>query len=86
MTPEDVVGRAAGLFEVEVERLYARDKRDKVAWARFVAWKWLVEDLGVSTAAVSRLFGVSLPAVSYGVARGRGIERERGLSLDDLTT
>ena len=81
MTPEEVVARAAKLAGVEAARVYARDRRKEVAKARFLACKWLVEDMGASVASVATLLNVTSPAVCHAVARGREVEDHEGVAL-----
>ena len=81
LTPQAVVERAAGRMGVPVRQVYGRDRRASVVKARFLACKWLVEDLGVSVTKAARLLHVTPPAVSYGVRQGRKVEEETGASL-----
>jgi hypothetical protein len=76
MRPKDVVKRAAKIIGVKPGCVYARDRRGKPARARFLACKWLVEDLGVSVSGVARMLRITPAAVSHDVARGRQVEKE----------
>lgn len=62
--------------------MYGKAKRRGISWARALACKWLVEDLGMLTVQVARMLRISQPAVSQCVVRGRHLDRELGERLE----
>ena len=76
-----IARRAATLFGVEVESLFAPSKRSPQAGARSVFCYWAVRELGMSASAVARQLKLTQPAVSIAVRRGEAIARMRGFQL-----
>ena len=77
----DVLGRAAKIAGLTVREVAGNGKRPPQCLARTLACKWLVDDLGQKEVAVARLLGITQPAVSANVLRGRIAEQERRLKL-----
>ncbi|MGB5424298.1 MAG: LysR family transcriptional regulator [Desulfobacterales bacterium] len=49
--------------------------------ARSVLFYWAAQELGISTAALSKRLGISQPTASQSVKRGENIVKEKGLKL-----
>ena len=69
------------VMEIERKELNRRGHRNAVSKGRALLCKWMVEDLGESRAEVAERLGVSRPAMTKLVRRGRDIEEELGVSL-----
>jgi hypothetical protein len=78
---ESVVANAAEIAGIKPEDVKGGGKRPKQCLARALACKWLVEDLGERGVAVAKMLGITQPAVSANVRKGREIEEERGVHL-----
>lgn len=81
MDPRGVIARAAETLRVDVGRVYARDRRRDAVRARFLACKWLVEDMGVTASAVAEMLKITVAAVCHGVMRGRQVESEEQVRI-----
>ena len=81
LTPDEVVERAAKAMGVSLADVKARSRRRKVAEARFLACKWLVEDIGMRVVDVAGLLKVTPPAVIHGVRRGKVVEEKSGAKI-----
>jgi len=81
LKPPMVLERAAKAAGVVASEVVGSGKRPGQCLARALACKWLVDDLGEREVAVAKLLGITQPAVSTNVMRGRVEERERGFKL-----
>jgi len=84
-TPEKVIERAAKVAGIKVVELKGSGKRPAQCKARLLACKWLVLDLGISETLVAGLLGITQPAVSKAVIRGKAAEGTRGIHLEGLS-
>jgi len=84
-TPARVIARAGEVYGIGEDMVYGAGKKPAQVRARALACKWLVDDLGLSGAAVGRLLRVSQPTVSQQAARGRGLATELGHRLEEDT-
>ena len=81
--PEEVVKKAAVVVGVGRQEMMGRSRRSKVAEARALACKWLVEDIGMKGVSAARLMGITKSAVSKCITRGREVEAKLSVSLGD---
>lgn len=77
------VGRTqCHLIGVKAEEVWAEGKYRPIVEARSLLCYWAVRELGVSMSSLARRLGISIPAVSDSVTRGRRIaEARRGVFL-----
>lgn len=66
------------LFDVTLDDLYAKSRKADLVKARSVFCFWANEELKMSATELARRLGVTQPAISYAIARGRAIAREGG--------
>ena len=70
---DDVVDRAAGAAGLKAGEVHGAGKKPMQVRARALACYWLVERLGMKEVEVARRLGITQPAVSQSMARGRGL-------------
>ena len=83
-TPAKVVAQAGIVCGVLPDRVYGNGKRPAQVRARSLACKWLIDDLGLTGAFVSRLLRIAQPTVSQSIERGRGIARDLGMRMEEV--
>jgi len=66
---------------MEVEDVLSPGRYKKLVQARSLVCYWGVREANISQAELSRCFGITQPAVSMAVNRGRDIANERGLEF-----
>jgi putative transposase len=76
-----VATRAASLFGVEPEAIFAPGKYRSAVQARSLFCYWAVRELGETATALARELNLSQPAVSIAVKRGEEIARQRRFAL-----
>ena len=76
-----VVAVAAKHAGIDAGKVKGPGKIPAQCVARALACHWLVEDLGLPEVAVARHLGITQPAVSRNVKRGRELARERRFRL-----
>jgi hypothetical protein len=76
-----VIRRAAEVAGIPFEAMHGRDRRARRVWAKNLACKWLVDDLGLKASVVAELLGISASSVSRGVEIGRKYEEKKRLRL-----
>jgi chromosomal replication initiation ATPase DnaA len=81
LTPSIVVKMAAEAAAAEERDVLGRNRQAKLVKARFLACKWLVDDLGTRVVDVAKVFKVTPPAVCHAVSKGRSVESEIGASM-----
>ncbi|MEJ2041436.1 MAG: transposase [Desulfosarcinaceae bacterium] len=68
---DDLAERAAEIMGIDPELVWARGKQPKLVQARSLLCYWATKELGISQSALSKKLGLSPPAVSLSVVRGR---------------
>ena len=81
-TPDKVIQRAAKVAGIMAEDVKGNGKRPAQCLARYMACKWLVDDLGRTETDVAGILGLTQPTVSKVVRRGRLIEKNGGSRLE----
>ena len=81
MDLEKVALRALKLMGIKSEDVRAVGKQQHLVNARSLFCFWAVRELGCTMASLGRKLGLSLPAISKSVVRGKQIAESRGLSL-----
>ena len=76
-----VLRRAAQVAGIGVEELSSNGKRPAQCRGRALACYWLVEVLGFTEMEVVRLLGITQPAVSRAVVRGRETAADESIRL-----
>ena len=76
-----VCNHVCEIMEIERKELDRRGHKNAVSQGRALLCKWMVEDLGESRAEVAKRLGVSRPAMTKLVRRGRELEEDLGVSL-----
>jgi plasmid maintenance system antidote protein VapI len=66
---------------IAVEDVWAAGKQQHIVNARSLLCYWSVRELGVSISSLSRRLGISLPAISKSVARGKQIAEDKAFIL-----
>jgi len=82
LSPAEVIRKAAGSVGVDEAELRVHGKRPRVAMARALACKWLVEDLGLPGVMVAGMLGITKSAVSKCALKGRFVENKLSVMLD----
>jgi REP element-mobilizing transposase RayT len=78
---EKAIERAACIFETDADRIRKPGKEPARVRARSVVCHWAVEELGMTTVAVSKVLGICPSAVTKAAARGRSIAGRWGVQL-----
>ncbi|MDD5204760.1 MAG: transposase [Desulfobacterales bacterium] len=73
--------RVAEVLGVKEEDVWAKGRYRRIVEARSLLCYWAVRELGVTMSSLSRRFGISIPAVSKSVSRGKELAASRGCSL-----
>jgi putative transposase len=81
MDLEKIARRVSELMEIKAEDVWAAGKQQHIVNARSLFCFWAVRELGVTMATLGRRLGLSIPAVSKSVARGKQIAESRGFRL-----
>ena len=76
-----VCNHACKVMGIERKELNWRGHRNAVSKGRALLCKWMVDDLGESQALMAKRLGVSRPAMTKLVRRGRDVEEGLGVSL-----
>ena len=77
-----VIERAAKIAGIKAIELHGSGKRPAQCLGRYMACKWMVDDLGKSETEVAGILGITQPAVSICVKRGRLLEKNGGKKLE----
>ena len=75
--------RAASLFGLEVGEIFLPGRQDAKVKARSLACFWAARELGMSLSDLARAFAMSIPGISYAVARGEALVRANDFKLKD---
>jgi putative transposase len=78
---DKVVERIASLLEVSSTEVLASGKKRQTVTARSLLCLWVSCELGASQAWLARRLGISQPAVSLAVERGRKVAEEKHYTL-----
>ncbi|MDI6725662.1 MAG: transposase [Smithellaceae bacterium] len=73
--------RVSELMDIKLEDVWAPGRHQHIVDARSLLCFWAVRELGVTMASLGRQFGLSIPAISKSVTRGRQISASKGFSL-----
>lgn len=73
--------RVAEVLGVKEEDVWAKGRYRPIVEARSLLCYWAVRELGVTMSSLARRFGISIPAVSKSVLRGKELAAARGYSL-----
>jgi putative transposase len=81
MDLEKIARRVSELMEIKEEDVWAAGKQQQIVNARSLFCFWAVRELGVSMASLGRRLGLSIPAISKSVVRGKQIAESKGYKL-----
>ncbi|MDZ7697491.1 MAG: hypothetical protein U5R49_11410 [Deltaproteobacteria bacterium] len=73
--------RVAEIFHVTPEEIFLPGKYKKRVLARSVLNYWAIRELGETASNLAKKIGISQPAVSLSVERGRSIVKKMGFDL-----
>lgn len=76
-----VVDRVAHLMRLKREEVLSPGKYKKVVEARSVICYWAVRELGISQGVLAQKFGITQPAISMAVKRGKQVVNKYNFSL-----
>ncbi len=82
MDLEQVALRVSELMGVKPKDVRAAGKQQHIVNARSLFCFWAVRELGETMASLARNLGLSIPAISKSVVRGRQIAESNGFRLD----
>lgn len=80
-TLEKLAEKASSLMGLEKDELFNKGKDRVLVSARSLLCYWAVKNLGISMAALSRRFEISIAGISLSVKRGEKIARENNYEL-----
>ena len=78
---EKVASRVSEVLGLKPVEVWAEGKYQRIVEARSLLCYWAVRELGVTMSSLAQRFGLSVPAVSLSVARGRRIAESKGVFL-----
>ena len=76
---DKLAAKAADLLGLTGEDLLRPGKYGKVVEGRDLLGYWAVQELGWRVRSLAKRIGISQPAVSYAILRGKRVVREKGL-------
>lgn len=79
-----IAERVSDIMGMAPETVWASGKQPKIVQARSLLCYWATSELGISQAWLSRKLGLSQPAVSLSVSRGRRIALENHYEIENL--
>ncbi len=82
MDVDKIALQVSGLMGLAVEGIWVAGKQQRIVNARSLLCYWAVRELGVSMSSLSRRLGISLPAISKSVIRGKQIAEENAFKLE----
>ena len=77
-----IAGKAAELLGIDKGLVWSKSKEPKVVQARSLLCYWATQELGISQAKLSKRLGLSPPAISFSVLRGRKLATIKHLSIE----
>lgn len=81
MDVDKIAAHVSGLMGVAVEDIWAAGRQQPIVNARSLLCYWAVRELGVSMSSLSRRIGISIPAISKSVARGKQIAQDNAFKM-----
>jgi len=78
---EKIALHVSALMDIKTEDIWTRGKHQRIVDARSVLCFWAVHELGVSMTSMGRKLGLSTPAISKSVTRGKQISESKGFRL-----
>jgi hypothetical protein len=78
---EKIALHVSALMDIKTEDIWKRGKHQRIVDARSVLCFWAVHELGVSMTSLGRKLGLSTPAISKSVTRGKQISESKGFRL-----
>jgi len=78
---EKIALHVSDLMEIKTEDIWTRRKHQRIVDARSVLCFWAVHELGITMTSLGRKLGLSTPAISKSVTRGKQISEARGFNL-----
>jgi len=81
MDLNQIARRVSELMEIKEEDVWAAGKQQHIVNARSLFCFWAVRELGVSMANLGCRLGLSIPAISKSVVRGKQIAESKGYKL-----
>ncbi len=79
--------RVAQLSRLATDQILKAGKQPARLWARSLLCHWAIREIGMTAVAVSKLLGISQPAVTRAAYRGNAIAADNNLKLiDELNT
>jgi REP element-mobilizing transposase RayT len=81
MDLDKIAERVSELMKIRTEDVWAEGKQQYIVNARSLFCFWAVRELGVSMASLGRRLGLSLPAISKSVVRGKQIAELKEFKL-----
>ena len=82
-TLDKLAEKASSLMGMEKEKVFNKGKDRALVSARSLICYWAVKDLGISMAALSRRFDISIAGISLSVKRGEKIARKNKYEMTD---
>jgi hypothetical protein len=79
-----IVERVAEILDIDVAQLLARGKQPQVVRAHSLFCYWATNEFGVSQLWLIMNLGLSQPAISLSVARGRPIASQKDYEIGNL--
>lgn len=81
MDVDKIASHVSRLMGLALEDVWAVGKQQHIVNARSLLCYWAVRELGVSMSSLSRRLGISLPAISKSVVRGKQIAEDNAFKL-----
>jgi REP element-mobilizing transposase RayT len=81
MDVDKIASHVASLLGLAVDDVWAAGRQQHIVNARSLLCYWAVRELGVSMSSLSRRLGISLPAISKSVVRGKQIAEDNAFIL-----
>ena len=81
MDLDKIAQNVSRIMGLEPKEIQIAGKQRTIVNARSLFCYWAVQDLDVSMSSLAVRFGISIPAISKSVVRGRGLVEQEGFSL-----
>jgi hypothetical protein len=76
-----LIDRVAEIMEMNTEQIMEPGKDRKRAQARSILCYWATDRLGISQTQLARILGLTQPAISQAVHRGKALVKKQSYSL-----